>query len=120
VIGFFGCELPFPPSTNRLWRQFRGRTIKSAVYRDWIKEAALRVGVVETIRGPFEVTFHAVRPDLRRRDLDNLTKASMDCLTQCKVIEDDSLCQSLTIKWMPGTIKGGKLTAWVRAIDQSS
>jgi heat shock protein HtpX len=33
----------------------------------------------------------AVRPDKRRRDLDNLLKASSDLLTRLNVIEDDSL-----------------------------
>ena len=116
MIGFYGLDLPYPPSVNRLWRQFRGRTLKSAVYRDWTKEAALRVGQVETIVGPFEVIFEAQRPDNRRRDLDNLPKAMMDCLTDCKVIEDDSLCQSLTIRWKPGVVKGGTMKAWVKAV----
>jgi hypothetical protein len=28
--------LPFPPSTNRLWRVVNGRSILSKCYRDWM------------------------------------------------------------------------------------
>ena len=111
-------DLPFPPSVNRLWRSTRAKKgqYRSAEYVLWTKEAALRVGQVETITGPFEVIFEAQRPDNRRRDLDNLPKAMMDCLTDCKAIEDDSLCQSLTIRWKPGIVKGGTMKAWVKAV----
>jgi len=115
VIGFLSVEIPYPPSANRLWRQFKGRTIKSADYRVWITEAALRIGQVQTITGPYVVIFDATRPDNRRRDLDNLLKAASDALTACKVVEDDSLCQSLTIRWVGEPVKGGKLVAWVKA-----
>jgi hypothetical protein len=30
-------NLPFPPSTNRLWRVVDGRAICSKPYRDWIE-----------------------------------------------------------------------------------
>lgn len=32
-------EIPLPPSVNHCYRQFRGRTIKSRTYREWIKAA---------------------------------------------------------------------------------
>jgi crossover junction endodeoxyribonuclease RusA len=92
--------LPFPPSVNRLWRQFKGRTILSAEGR---KYRLLVMGHVDSqmnrsFDGPVGVVIHAYLPDARRRDLDNLLKASLDALTHAKVWEDDSQIRRLTIE----------------------
>ena len=34
-------RLPWPPSANRLWRNFGGKVLKSAHYRAWQREVAL-------------------------------------------------------------------------------
>jgi crossover junction endodeoxyribonuclease RusA len=41
----------------------------------------------------------AVKPDKRRRDLGNLEKAVSDLLQHMKIIEDDCLCQKITMEW---------------------
>jgi len=94
--------LPFPPSTNRIWRQFKGRTILSAEGRkyrqavqDHLWEYAPRYRVVTL---DCEVSIRAFVPDARRRDLDNLLKASLDALTHAGLWEDDSQIKRLSIE----------------------
>lgn len=100
--------LPFPPSVNRLWRQYQGRTILSAEGRKYRKAvveslylAKYRDGdVMATWGAPdsFSVRIGAYVPDARRRDLDNMLKASLDALTHTGLWEDDSQIKRLTIE----------------------
>jgi len=55
----------------------------------------------EKITGPYKLSLLAVRPDKRRRDLDNLLKATSDLLSGLGVITDDSECTELSAKWIP-------------------
>jgi crossover junction endodeoxyribonuclease RusA len=93
--------LPWPPSANRLWRNVNGRTIKSEVYRKWLQLAGwdLRSQKPAPVKGRYRLTMIAVRPDQRRRDLDNLLKPVSDLLKECGVIEDDSLAQTVMAGW---------------------
>jgi Holliday junction resolvase RusA-like endonuclease len=50
-------------------------------------------------RGKLRVQIEAFRPDNRRRDLDNLVKATSDLLVTHGVIEDDSKIWKLTSLW---------------------
>ena len=94
--------LPFPPSTNNLFVNIKGKgRVKSARYSAWCTEAGWearrqRAGRVE---GPYALYITACRPDARRRDLDNIAKPVSDALKTAGVIEDDSLCQKLTMSW---------------------
>jgi crossover junction endodeoxyribonuclease RusA len=96
--------LPFPPSVNRLWRATKsGGVYRSAKYADWSTHAkwAVREQVrSKTIKGPFKLTILAVRPDKRRRDLDNLFKATLDCLQAAGVIADDTNAVWLEARWV--------------------
>ena len=99
--------LPFPPSVNTYWRMFQNRMIISAKGRDYRKAVELLVAkeVVIIRHKPFRVEIEAFRPDRRKRDLDNLLKAPLDAMTHCRVWDDDSQIQELSIKWGEG-IKG--------------
>lgn len=94
--------LPFPPSTNNLFVNVKGRgRVKSARYAQWCTEAGWeakrqRAGRVE---GPYALHITACRPDARKRDLANLEKPISDALTAAGIIEDDHLCQKLTMTW---------------------
>lgn len=50
--------------------------------------------------GAYKLTILAVRPDKRRRDLGNLEKSVSDILVSQGIVEDDSLCEWLEIKWV--------------------
>jgi len=103
--------LPWPPSVNRYWRQVNGRAILSAEgrrYKQEVSACCIFVGA-KPLSGPVAVDIIAVRPDKRRRDLDNLLKATLDSLTPW-VWEDDSQVVDLRIRWAPEAemIRGGK------------
>ena len=95
-------RLPYPPSANAIWRNFGGRTIKSAEYRAWIKEAgwAVKAQRPGQVSGPFKISLNAVRPDNRRRDLSNLLKATEDLLQAVGIIEDDCLAEMIIMRWV--------------------
>jgi Holliday junction resolvase RusA-like endonuclease len=50
--------------------------------------------------GSYKLTILAVRPDKRKRDLGNLEKSVSDILVGQNIIEDDSLCEWLEVKWV--------------------
>jgi len=50
--------------------------------------------------GAYKLTILAVKPDKRKRDLGNLEKAVSDILVSQNIVEDDSLCEWLEVKWV--------------------
>lgn len=89
-------ELPYPPTTNTLFRNAGKSRVKTLGYRDWIKLAS--VSIKDSHRqgiGPYHISIALKRPDMRRRDIGNLEKAVSDLLVSHGVIQDDSLCQRL-------------------------
>lgn len=91
--------LPFPPSVNRMWRQYRGRAILSKAGRDYRKAAIVAAYGLGTVGGDqCAVSIRAYLPDARRRDCDNLTKAPLDALAHAGVYLDDSQIVRLTIE----------------------
>jgi crossover junction endodeoxyribonuclease RusA len=93
--------LPFPPSTNRYWRHWKGRTLLSRegrTYREAAVLAVMKARVQGFGRRKCRVSIVAHMPDARRRDLDNLLKASLDALTAARVFEDDSQVVRLLVE----------------------
>ena len=97
-------ELPYPPSVNGIWRGGKGgRHYLSPKYKAWREEAALMARTQskgKRVAGPFAVQIDVVRPDKRRRDLDNLIKVCLDLLAHVGVTDDDSECQYIETKWV--------------------
>lgn len=98
-------ELPYPPSVNTYWRTPRegklaGRTMLSAKARSF-REACIRrviaISPQKAIQGRLRVWIVANPPDRRKRDLDNITKAVLDALQHCGVIEDDGNIDDLRV-----------------------
>jgi crossover junction endodeoxyribonuclease RusA len=94
--------LPFPPTVNTYWRKWNNRMVISEKGREY-REV---VGDLMTIQGKIfhstkllRVDIKAYRPDKRRRDLDNLLKATLDALAHAGVYEDDSQIVDLRIYW---------------------
>lgn len=109
--------LPFPPSVNRMYRSFNGRSIKSKAYREWELAAgwAIKSQKPKAIKGHYELQILLTPPDKRRRDLGNLEKAISDALQSSGVIENDHLCRSMIIAWGDGA--KGTATVKVMAHD---
>lgn len=83
-------ELPYPPSSNRYWRNFRGRMVVSEEARNY----KLAVGLIcnhaatQPLSGEVVVNF-AIRRPAKRRDIDNHIKVVLDAL-QGHLYENDS------------------------------
>ncbi len=94
--------LPYPPSANRLWTRTRKGMRKTDTYCDWLKVAGYMVMAQRPIglTGPYKLSIRAMRPDRRRRDIDNLIKPVSDLLQSVGVIEDDSDCEMVTARWV--------------------
>lgn len=93
-------SIPFPPSVNRIWRQFQGRTIMSREGRAYRAEvvAAIYAARVQGLgRQKLRLTVAAHMPDDRRRDLDNLLKAANDAMQAARLFEDDAQITDLRI-----------------------
>lgn len=117
--------LPYPPSTNRYWRSFRGRMVRSKVavdYKEAIQQMAidagfeLRVGCVAV-----DMLLHPVLPkdwekrqkkdaewllSVRRIDIDNAMKVALDAL-QGIAYENDRQVTRLSIALGHAVIDGG-------------
>jgi crossover junction endodeoxyribonuclease RusA len=103
--------LPFPPTLNGLYAG-KGRRYKSDRYKAWIKaarEALWLQSVPEWVNGPLRVELAFVRPDKRKRDLDNVAKAVLDFCTDNKIWDDDSQIEHLTLKWVKEDFKGCRI-----------
>lgn len=95
--------IPRPPSINRLWRIGRGRMYRSLEYTQWIYkcEAIIKAAGIKPIKGRYKLMVRAVRPDKRRRDIDNVgAKAVNDMLQHAGIVEDDCLCEATLAKWV--------------------
>ena len=93
--------LPFPPSTNHMWRKgCGGRVYLSAEYKAF-KETVMmlwRAFGVRTWnpRADVEIELFLYPPWRRRWDLDNRIKTTLDALFNAAIIIDDSQVVKLT------------------------
>ena len=79
--------LPYPPSVNRYWRNFRGRMVLSKEGRDFKKRVAWLLQDMKPLKGPVWITVKAFRPR-KIGDLDNILKGALDSLSGF-LYEDD-------------------------------
>lgn len=101
--------LPYPPTSNHNTMVAKGRRISSPKYRNWraAAEVAARVQAGRRkIEGPYTIHYLADRPDLRRRDVENLPKSLSDALQAAGVIRDDADCERSTIEWGARVARG--------------
>ncbi len=90
-----------PPSANALFANaLKGRRMTQA-YRLWRHAAIQDLRLIQRaplIKGRVKVAIIAERP-AARRDLDNITKPTLDLLVEAEVIEDDSLIEEILLRW---------------------
>jgi crossover junction endodeoxyribonuclease RusA len=94
--------LPWPPSVNQMYRVFGNRAIISERGREYRRNALKdimmqRVGKMSQ-HERLSVFIHAMPPDRRRRDIDNLAKAVLDVLVHAGIMLDDSQIDRLGIE----------------------
>ena len=97
--------IPYPPSMNTYWRNFRGRTVLSAAGREFKKHLSAAVTekfLEEGIEGfndrPVAVTIILHPRDRRRTDIDNRVKPVLDALEDAGVFDNDSQVELLLVK----------------------
>ena len=114
--------LPYPPSTNRMWRNFRGRMVLSAegrAYKSTVEQIARQHGVT-MINGPIRVVY-TLHPRLTKRgsasktriDLGNSEKVASDSLNGLAWQDDKQLIRILLEVGEPR--HGGGLTVTIGA-----
>lgn len=96
-------DLPYPPSTNRIWRRAGTRIIRSAKYEAWKRAAnglAMAQKPLPHVAGAFAATI-VLSTACRRSnaDADNRVKAVLDWLQSVGCIENDSKAERVTVQW---------------------
>lgn len=118
VVTQISLVLPYPPSANRIWRVARGRIVLSdeaRLYRFRVAAAVMnQIGFQRSIADPVRVTIQVFPPDRKRRDIDNIFKATLDALTHAKVWNDDSQVKRVVVD-MCEPEKGGSLKIGITA-----
>ena len=92
--------LPWPPSVNRYYRQYKGRAIISKEGREYRSAVVLAVwklwtARMQTMTGLLSVSLELYPPDRRRRDIDNILKALLDSMCKAGIYADDSQIKRL-------------------------
>lgn len=93
--------LPYPPTTNNLYRNAGKGRVKTVAYTAWLTVAgwAIKAAKPEAVPGRYRLSLIADAPDRRARDIDNLIKPVSDLLKKSGVIEEDSLARSVFAEW---------------------
>lgn len=127
---------PYPPSLNRLWRHFKGRTVLSAegkAFKEQVAALALAAGVESPLLGWLEVELclHPVEPQdakkrrakfgpdwhlaVRCQDIDNIAKGLLDAMQGVVYANDSQLLTLLIQRGLP--VPDGGVTVKVREIE---
>jgi crossover junction endodeoxyribonuclease RusA len=91
--GGYSFHTPLPPSTNQLWRKWRGRMVLNPVARDFKQQVALHslaMGV-KPLSGDVVLTIIVYPPDKRRADISNRVKCLEDALIGCAYHDDEQV-----------------------------
>ena len=115
-------NLPFPPSMNTYWRNFRGRTILSPAGRKFKEDVADYVAeyrVPKLGEAKLRISMVLFPRDKRKIDIDNRIKCVLDALQDAGVFDDDFQVDELSIvRGKP--IKGGAIRVLIEEIDSTS
>jgi len=92
-----------PPPLSACYRNVAGRgRVKTQRYTAWAnRQLMINLNLRGEIKFTDEVGVHigVIRPDKRKRDLDNLLKPLCDLLVAGRVLVDDSQIKCLSIMW---------------------
>jgi crossover junction endodeoxyribonuclease RusA len=92
--------LPFPPSANQLYRSTNKGvriSMRGRVYREEVALCVIRQRA-KHMSGRLAVLIEAYMPDRRQHNIDNLLKATLDCMQHSGVYDDDEQIDILHIE----------------------
>ena len=115
--------LPYPPSVNHIWRRKGAQYFISAEGKRYYAavKAALLAAQAPLLSGLLDATFSIHPPDLRRRDVDNLSKALLDSLKKGGLLGDDSQIKRLCYEFNDHQpVKGGKVIVSIKRLERRS
>lgn len=96
--------LPFPPSLNAYYKNWRGRTVLSPegrAYKDVVLSHYLPIkNGRKAIDERLFTHLDYYPPDKRKRDMDNYEKGLWDSLQYAQAIKDDCLLKEKWIRWL--------------------
>ena len=114
--------LPFPPSMNTYWRNFRGRTVLSKAgreYKEKVADYCAEYNVPKLGEAKLRISMVLFPRDKRKIDIDNRIKCVLDALQDAGVFDDDFQVDELSIvRGKP--IKGGAIRVLIEEIDSTS
>lgn len=112
-------ELPFPPSINTYWRNFRGHMVLSKAgrqYKQAVAEYVMDNNVPKFGDAKLKITLILQPRDKRKIDLDNRIKCVLDSLQEAGVFDDDFQVDDLHI--MRGNqTPGGRILVTIETIE---
>lgn len=111
-------RLPFPPSVNHYWVRTRFGSLAVGKRGKQFRQEVIELldSNTKTLEGRLEVEIDVYPPDRRKRDLDNLLKATLDALCHAGLYSDDSQIDILKVN-RKEIEKGGKICVTVQEID---
>ena len=99
-------SIPFPPSTNSLYRNGGRSRVKTKAYNAWIHAAGNEIltqrAKIMPVQGPY--TLVVLLPKSKRRwnmDCSNFIKAPEDLLVRHGLIDDDRHAEGTSSRWAP-------------------
>ena len=111
--------LPFPPSMNTYWRNFRGRTVLSKAGREFkiaVQDYVIENNIPKFGERKLKITMILRPRDKRKVDIDNRIKAVLDSLQDAGVFDDDFQVDHLEM--MRGEpIKFGAIHVVIEAVE---
>ena len=112
-------QLPFPPSMNTYWRNFRGRTVISKAgrqFREDVIQYVIDNNIPKFGDKKLKITLILRPRDKRKIDIDNRIKAVLDALEHAGVFDDDFQVDHIEmIRGEP--LKGGLLHVCIEEIE---
>lgn len=125
-LSWFEVALPYPPSVNRMWRNFRGRTVLSGdgkAYKAEVQRLALAKGA-ELITGSLRLRVKLL-PKTKKdgsasaivMDLSNCLKVAEDAL-QGVCYENDRQVESIRLDYGDAAEGGGLIVRIEKLFDR--
>lgn len=97
-------KLPYPPSINHYYKAWRNRVVISAAGVKYRRDVAAATEGIAKLTGRLKLKLTVCPPDARRRDMDNVLKATLDAMQHAGLYDDDSQIDLLVV------IRGNKVS----------